>query len=200
MLAAGALLLVVTFFPWQRVEVLDLAVATANAWNGFWGVVLGLLTIALVAWLVTRLMGVEIDLPVSDTMIAAALGLLIFVFALLKVLTDDFTAVWAWIGLVLAAIVAVGGWLMVQDAGGVDTLRTEASGMRGDAGASTPTSPPPAPTSSAAPPPADPSPTAKPAAPAEPAAAAERPPTEPTAPAEPAEPPESPPAADERAP
>jgi hypothetical protein len=164
MLVASVLLLACTFFPWQRVEVLDFAAATANAWNGFWGVLLGLLTLALVAWFALRLGGVELRLPVSDALLGAAFGTLILLAALLKVLTDDFTAVWAWIGLILAAVVAVGGWLTVQEAGGVDTLRSEASGMRGGGGAATtPTSPPAAP---AAPPPAPPA-----GPPAEPAAA-----------------------------
>jgi hypothetical protein len=160
MLVAGVLLLACTFFPWQRVEIVDFA---ANAWNGFWGVLLGLLTLALVAWFALRLGGVEVTLPVPDALLGAAVGTLIFLSALLKVLTDDYTAVWAWIGLVLAAVVAGGGWLAVQEEGGGDPLRSEASSRRGDAltprdrpsSLAAPTSPPAAPAPEAEPPPPD---------------------------------------------
>ena len=63
-------------------------------------------------------------------MLGAVVAAIILLFALIKVLADDFTAFWAYVGLVLAAIVAVGAWLNVQEAGGVDSLRSEASGMK----------------------------------------------------------------------
>jgi len=170
MLIAGVLLLIDTFFAWQKVEILDIAEASANAWHGFWGVVLGLLTVALVAWLVAKLAGVEIQLPVSDAMLGALVAGIILLFALIKVLVDDFTAAWAYVGLVLAAIVAVGAWLNVQEAGGVDSLRSEASGMKGAATSGTgtaaatsepapePSPPPPAPDPTPPPPAPDPTP------------------------------------------
>jgi hypothetical protein len=163
MLVAGALLLIDTFFAWQRVEVFDIE-ASQNAWNGFFGVLLGLLTVALVVWLLSMLAGREVRLPVSDAMLGAILAGIILLFALIKVLDDDFTTSWAYIGLALAAIVALGAWLNVQDAGGVQTLRSEASDLKGAAAPSTPaaaTTPAPDPT----PPPA-PSPEPPPPAPA----------------------------------
>jgi hypothetical protein len=167
MLVAGALLLIDTFFAWQRVEVFDIE-ASQNAWNGFFGVMLGLLTAALVAWLVAKVAGVELRLPVSDAMLGAVLAAIILLFALIKVLDDDFTTFWAYIGLALAAIVAVGAWLNVQEAGGVDSLKSEASGLKetatssaGGAAATTPTPEPPPqpPTPQPPPPPPDPTPT-----------------------------------------
>jgi hypothetical protein len=148
MLVAGALLLIDTFFAWQRVEVFDIE-ASQNAWNGFFGVLLGLLTVALVVWLLSMLAGREVRLPVSDAMLGAILAGIILLFALIKVLDDDFTTSWAYIGLALAAIVALGAWLNVQDAGGVQTLRSEASDLKGAAAPSTPaaaTTPAPDPT------------------------------------------------------
>jgi hypothetical protein len=165
MLVAGVLLLIDTFFAWQQVEVEELGIeASQNAWHGFWGVLLGLLTAALVAWLVAKLAGVEMRLPVSDTMLGALVAAIILLSALLKVLTDDFTAFWAYAGLVLAAIVAVGAWLNVQEAGGVDTLRSEASGMKASAttssaGTAAATTPTPEPTPEPTPPPPAPEPT-----------------------------------------
>jgi hypothetical protein len=197
MLVAGVLLLIDTFLPWQDVgdEVGDIAEAfgvdtSFTAWHGFWGVMLGLLTIVLIAWLVFRMLGNDLQLPVSETMVAAGLGLLIVLFALIKVLVDDeFRTAWAWIGLVLAALVAIGAWMQVQEAGGMDTLRTEASGM-GSSGtaAPPPAAPPPAPPAAApppaAPPPAEPAPAPAPAEPA----AVPPPPAAPAAPAQPTQP------------
>jgi hypothetical protein len=191
MLVAGVLLLIDTFLPWQDVgdEVGDIAEAfgvdtSFTAWHGFWGVMLGLLTIVLIAWLLFRMLGNDMRLPVSETMVAAGLGLLIVLFALVKVLVDDeFRTAWAWIGLVLAALVAIGAWMQVQEGGGMDALKAEASGM-GSSSAGAAAAPPP---------PADMPAETPPAAPAEPPAAAP-PPAEPPA-AEPPPAPHAPPAA-----
>jgi hypothetical protein len=123
------------------VEVLSF---TRNAWHGFWGILLGLLTIALLAWLVVAMLGIAMKLPVSEMLLSAALGAAILICALLKVLTDDFSTIWAWIGVVLAALVAVGAWLRVQEAGGIDKLRAEATDLRGSRSESSPPPPPPA--------------------------------------------------------
>jgi hypothetical protein len=206
MLAGAALLLVDTFLPWQEVsfEFLDVSASESwTAWHGFWGVLLGLLTIALLAWLVVRLLGTEVNLPVSDTLVGAALAGLILLSAVLKVLTDEAVAWGAWLGLVLAIVIAIGAWLQVQAAGGVDTLRSEVSsaGTSRDAAASgasppaattapaPPSTPPAAPATAAAPPaaPVEPPPPAPTPAPA-PAEPASMPAEEPPAPAPPAPP------------
>ena len=72
-------------------------------------------------------------------------------FGIIKLLTilGDAQTIWAWIGAILAIAVAVGAYLQVQEAGGVDTLRTEASTMSA-ARTSTSASPPPAAAASAA--------------------------------------------------
>jgi hypothetical protein len=146
MFAAGVLLLIDTFLNWQKFSAeiagVEIASVSGNAWHGFWGVLLGLLTIALLAWLVVAMLGVAVNLPVSDMLLSAALGAAILVCALLKVLTDDSSTLWAWIGLVLAALVAVGAWLRVQEAGGIDKLKAEATGLTGSRSESAP--PPPA--------------------------------------------------------
>jgi hypothetical protein len=158
MLVGGALLLIDTFFHWQSVSLLGIT-ASRNAWHG-WGVLVGLLTIVLLVWLVARIAAADIKLPVSDTLAGAVLGALIFLSTLLKVLVDnDFRTFWAWLGLLLAAAVAVGAWLQVTAGGGMETLRTEASGMRSRAGGTDmPASAPPdapmdAPAAPATPPP-----------------------------------------------
>jgi hypothetical protein len=193
MLVAGALLLIDTFFAWQQVEVEEFGIeASQNAWHGFWGVVLGLLTVLLVAWFVAKLAGVEINLPVSDAMLGALLALVILLFALIKILDDEFTNFWAYVGLVLAAIIAIGAWLNIQEAGGVDTLRSEASGLK-DAATTSPGET--AAATTPAPEPSPPAPEPAPPAPEPGLPAPEPPPPAPEPPAPPSPDPTPPPPA-----
>jgi hypothetical protein len=178
MLGAGVLLFIDLFLPWQSFDLPEpFSDVTRSGWHGFWGVVLGLLLIVLLAWLVVRIAAVDIPLPVSSAMTAGLLGTLILFFAVIKNLVDDESTIWSYIGVVLAIAIAYGAWMQIQEAGGVDTLKSEATSRRppaGDAGAGTtagtapPTPPapppPPAETSPAppvdAPPPADTAPEA----------------------------------------
>ncbi|HZN21373.1 MAG TPA: hypothetical protein VFB57_02295 [Gaiellaceae bacterium] len=166
MLVGAILLLIDLFLPWQDFDVGGIADelgvdATWSGWHGFAGVVLGLLTIIVLAWCIVRLASVDIPLPVSTAMTAALLGTLVLIFAIIKMLSilGDEQTIWAWIGLVLAIVIAVGAFQTVQEAGGVDTLRTEASSLGSSSAqtapaATTPPPPPPAATPEAAPPPA----------------------------------------------
>jgi hypothetical protein len=184
MLVAGVLLLIDTFLAWQKVTVTILGVeasSSANAWHGFWGVVMGLLVIIMVAWLIARLAAVDLPLPVSSAMVSATIAVIIFLFALIKNLADDYSTFWSYLGVILAALIAVGAWLQVQESGGIETLKAEATSMGGSGGGSAATTTAEAPTTPAAPPAAPASP--PPAAAAEPAA-----PAPPPAPAEPSPP------------
>ncbi len=145
---AALLLLIDLFLPWQDFDVGgiadDLGVdATWSGWHGFAGVVLGLLTIILIAWVIVRLASVNIPLPVSTAMTAAVIGVLILIFAVIKLLTilGDEQTIWAWVGVVLAILVAVGASRTVQEAGGVDTLRSEASDLSAKASSSSSSAP-----------------------------------------------------------
>ena len=136
MLVGGVLLLIDLFLPWQDFDVGGIADelgvdASFSGWRGFRGVVLGLLTIVMLAWLIVRLASVDIPLPVSTAMTGALLGVLILIFAVIKILTilGDETTIWAWIGLALAIVIAVGAFQVVQEAGGVDQLRSEIPSM-----------------------------------------------------------------------
>jgi hypothetical protein len=176
MLIGGVLLLIDLFLPWQDYEAFSY-----RGWRGFAGVVLGLLTIVVLAWLIVRLASVDIPLPVSTAMTGALLGVLILIFAVIKILTilGDEATIWAWIGLALAIVVAVGAFQVVQEAGGVDQLRSEIpSGPppstqqpSGESSSATQAPPPP--------PPATPSAPSQETAPPPPSAAppAESPPT-----------------------
>jgi hypothetical protein len=191
MLVAGVLLFISLFLPWQDFDVGDLG--QFSGWRGV-GVVLGLLTIVLIAWLVVRLLSISIPLPISTAMTSAILGGLVLAFGIIKLLTilGDETTIWAWIGTILAILVGVGAWLEVQAAGGIATLRTEIptstststsapSATSVPPAASTPT-PPESAAPEAAPPPVEPSPPPEPAEPTEPTT-----PTEPERPYDPDE-------------
>jgi hypothetical protein len=168
MLVAGVLLFIDTFLDWQSVEVEGVGDFGVSAWDDIGGVLIGLLTIVLVAWIGARLAGVDIPLPVSSALIGAVLAALILILVVVKNLEDEFSSIWAWIGLLLAVVIAIGAWLEIQAAGGVDALRSEmptrTSTMSSTGPAATTEPPPittePPPTTTAAPPP--------PAAPAEP--------------------------------
>jgi hypothetical protein len=97
---------------------------------------------------------------------ALALGVLIFIFALLKNLIDDYSAWPAYVGVVLAAGVAVGGWMIAQERGGASEAIAWRPSMAGaSGGTATEASAPP--TSTPEPPPAAaPSPPAPEAPPA----------------------------------
>jgi hypothetical protein len=152
MLVSAALLFIDLFLPWQDFDVGgiadDLGVdATFSGWRGFAGVMLGLLTLVTLAWLVVRLLSVNIPLPVSTAMTGALLGVLVAAFGIIKLLTilGDEQTIWAWIGVILAILVAVGAYLQVQEAGGVDTLRSEIPSSMSSGSSATTSAPPPPP-------------------------------------------------------
>ncbi len=133
MAVAGVLLFIDLFLRWQEVEFdlgpLGEGSAGVSAWDNFLGIILGLLTIILLAWVAVRLASVDIPLPVSTAMTAALLGVLILFFAVVKNLTDDYSTIWSYIGVVLAIIIAAGAFQTVQEAGGIETLKSEIPGQ-----------------------------------------------------------------------
>lgn len=131
MLIGGVLLFVDMLLAWQSIDLGPLGDYSRKGWYGAAGAILGILTIILLAWVIVRLASVNIPMPVSTAMTGALLGTLILIFAVIKLLTilGDETTIWAWIGLVLAIVIAVGAFQAVQEAGGVDTLKAEASSL-----------------------------------------------------------------------
>ena len=135
MFVASVLLLIISFFNWQEVDFdlgpLGEGSAGVSAWDNFLGIVMGILTIVLVARIVARMAAVDVPIPVSFAMTSVVLGVIIAICAILKNLTDDYSTFWSYIGVGLAVLIAVGAWLEVQDAGGVDSLKAEASSYGG---------------------------------------------------------------------
>jgi hypothetical protein len=151
LVGAGLLLLIDTFLDWQSVDVGPFSVGE-NAWSGFWGVIMGLALIALLALVIARLFDVELPAGLPEGGIIVGLGVLIFVFALLKNLIDDYSSLWSYIGVLLAAGVAYGAWLRNQETG----ESVESPGASMPAGQTVSTSPA-APSEPVAPPPPPPS-------------------------------------------
>jgi hypothetical protein len=120
LLGAGLLLFIDTFLAWQEVSVevggVEIASASRNAWHGFWGVVMGLALVALLVWVALQIWKVELpNMNLPEKTVTAALAGLVFVLAVLKNLIDDYSAWPSYVGVVLAAAVAVGGWMRLQE-------------------------------------------------------------------------------------
>jgi hypothetical protein len=153
MFIASVLLIIDSFYHWQEVD-FDLGPsgsgsAGVSAWDNFLGIVMGLLTIVLIARIAARLAAVDVPIPLSFATTSFVLGVLIAVFAVLKNLTDDYSTFLSYVGVALAVIIAVGAWMEVQEAGGVEHLKSQ---MPSSAGAVAPAAE--ASASASAPPPA----------------------------------------------
>ena len=135
LVGAGVLLLIDMFLEWQSVDVGPFS-AGQNAWSGFWGVIMGLALLVLLAWVIARIFDVKLPTELPEGPIVVGLGTLIFVFALLKNLIDDYSTIWSYIGVLLAAGVAYGAWLRSQE--------TESVSPAAPSEPTTPTPPPPA--------------------------------------------------------
>jgi ABC-type multidrug transport system fused ATPase/permease subunit len=115
-LGGSVLLFIDTFLPWQSWSYGPLS-ASWNAWHGFWGVVMCLLVIVLLLWAGARAFGVALPVNVPAGLTTLALGGLVFLFALLKTLIESHRGWASWVGIILAAGVAVGAWFSFQDSG-----------------------------------------------------------------------------------
>jgi hypothetical protein len=129
MFIASVLLLIDSFFKWQEVEFdlgpLGSGSAGVSAWDDFLGILMGILTIVLIARIAARLAAVDVPIPLSFATTSFVLGVLIAVFAVIKNLTDDYSTFMSYVGVGLAITVAVGAWLEVQEAGGVEHLKSQ---------------------------------------------------------------------------
>lgn len=136
LLGATVVFLIVSVFNWQEVD-LGVAEAGRSMWNG-WGTVAGLIAIVLLAWEGLRLANVNVTLPISAAMTSALLGVLLALATILKFLVDDeFRTFWAWLGLVLALVIAASA-IMTMQAGGesfADMRRSVAGAASGAAAA-----------------------------------------------------------------
>ncbi len=143
LLGAAVLMFIDLFLSWQK-ECVDTPIGdvcgSRSGWAG-WGVAIGLLTIALIAWEVINLLGLarNITLPVAAGIISAALAAGILLFTIIKFLADNESRSWPmWVGLLLALAIAVGGWLKYKE------TEEAAPATAGPSAGSAPPPPPPA--------------------------------------------------------
>lgn len=146
LLGAGVLMFIDLFLSWQKACV-DTPVGdicgSQSGWHG-WGTLVGILVLALIAWEVAQLLGLlaNMNIPVAATIVSAALAAGILLFTILKFLVDNEERSWpAWIGLLLAIVIAVGGWMKWKETPEPATAYTP------------PSAPPPAPPGEPPPPP-----------------------------------------------
>ena len=190
-LGATIAFLIVSVFHWQEVTFLNIS-AGVNMWHG-WGVLAGLLAIAIIVWEGLRLANLKIEIGLTPAMVTAALAILLLVFTVLKFLvSNEARTFWAWLGLLLAIVVCAGAWLNMKQLGesisemgasmktaaGSAAAAAKAATDKGDAAPAAPRLPPlrrhPPPEAPAAPAaPAEPEAPAAPEAPAPEAAAPE---------------------------
>ncbi len=117
LLGGGVALFIVMFFTWQGVSILGTTVGVSG-WHGFNGVLLGLLTVALIAWEILLLVGdraadMRRMISVPEKLVSAALAGGVLIFGVLKFLTASQLRRWPeWLGLVLALAIGYGGWLV----------------------------------------------------------------------------------------
>ena len=141
-LGAGILLFLDMFLHWQSVDVGPFTVGR-NGIHGFWGVFLLLMTVAIVALAGARAFGVALPEGLPEGLISLVLGVLIFLFAVIKNIADDYSAWPSYVGIVLAALVAYGGWLVHQESGGTIPRFATSAPNGGDEAPAAPTGPAP---------------------------------------------------------
>lgn len=115
LLGLGAFLMfVVTLFAWQSVQVHDLTY-TRNAWHGFWGVILGLMTVVFLVNAAAQTGVLEFKVWLPHALLSVALAPAILVFAVIKTITDDNSGWASYVGIVLAGVISVAAWLALTE-------------------------------------------------------------------------------------
>jgi hypothetical protein len=120
LMGSGVLLLIFSFFAWQKVCVADIICASWSMWGGdgsIFGFLGGLALIALLVWEGLQLAGTNVSVGQPASKISAYLGfataglvVLRFIFAL-----TESPAFAAFIGLILALGVGYGAWMRFQE-------------------------------------------------------------------------------------
>ena len=114
LLGAGIVYVIDIFLPWNKVDTGFAGCCSVSGTHGL-GILNLLLAIALVAWEVMAVMGVDIK-GAPRALVSAGLAGAILVLTILKILIDlEFIFIFAWIGLILAAAIGYGGWMRWQE-------------------------------------------------------------------------------------
>jgi hypothetical protein len=123
LLGGGVLLFIDSFLSWQKVcfEIAGLGgCVTANMWGGdgsFFGLLGGLLTIALLIWEGLALANVDLNVGMPRSKISAYVGFGVLGFVVIKFIfaMTQSPAFGAFIGLILALAVGYGAWMRFQE-------------------------------------------------------------------------------------
>jgi hypothetical protein len=124
LLIAGVLLLIDTFLAWQSVCGGVAGIATycfhAGAMSGsggIFGVLMFIVLLALLGWEIAQLAGAKINLQWSPALVSAALAGAVVLFGVIKLLlaVTNSPGLGAWIGIILLAAIAYGGYMRWQE-------------------------------------------------------------------------------------
>jgi hypothetical protein len=153
-LGGAILFLILSFFNWQEVDLGAFGEAGVSMWHGV-GWIAGLLAIAIIIWQALRLANLNLEIGIGPAMVTTFLAVLLLLFTVIKFFADSEFRTWAaWVGLILAIVVAAGAWLNMQMAGESFADLQKLGGSGGGGGSDTPpstpsqTPPPPPPPSS----------------------------------------------------
>ena len=116
LLVAGLLLFIDLFLAWQKVCAFGFC-GSASGWHG-WGVLVGILVIAILAMEVVILLNVNVTMgtPQMRNQVEAALCGGVLLFTIIKFFVDNAFRKWpAWLGLILAIVIAYGGFMRWQE-------------------------------------------------------------------------------------
>jgi hypothetical protein len=131
-LGASIAFLIVSIFHWQEIDFQGIASVGVSMWHG-WGVLAGLLAIAIIVWEGLRLANLKIEIGLTPAMVTAALAILLLFFTVLKFLvSNEFRTFWAWLGLLLAIFIGVGAFMNMRAMG--DSISEMGSSMKSAAG------------------------------------------------------------------
>jgi hypothetical protein len=110
LLLGGFFMFLVTLFAWQSVTIGNLTY-TRNAWHGFWGLVLGLLTVAFLVNAAAQAGVVEFKLPLPHPELSVVLAPAILVLAVIKAIADSNSGWASYVGIILAGVITYAAWL-----------------------------------------------------------------------------------------
>jgi hypothetical protein len=110
LLGAGLLLFIFLFLDWQKAGGVGV-----GGWNDR-GAAAGSVLVVLLVWEALQVLGMKVsELGVKPATISAGLAALVLVCTIIKFLVEDTARHWpAWIGLILAIAIGLGGFLRWQ--------------------------------------------------------------------------------------
>ena len=136
-LGAAILFLILSFFNWQEVDLGAFGEAGVSMWHGV-GWIAGLLAIAIIVWQAIRLANMNLEIGVGPAMVTAFLAVLLLLFTVIKFFADSEFRTWvAWVGLILAIVIAGGAWFNMKETGeSISDLQKLGGGAGGGGGSS----------------------------------------------------------------